>query len=223
MSFVSTDDAAQQLGITPRRVVQLLNQRALEGRRVQRDWLVSASSVRQRQALSSSRGRPMAAHTARSLVDALDENTALPARRAELLRTREAELLASAIAHSVIIDTFATRDPQSASARLHLTGESALDRLTSLPGEALIGTAREVHGYLQDTSLDDLIDDAMLVRSDEGTIHVYQFRDDEFPWTEALATLIAVDAARSTSSRVRAASLDALDRTRTRWLAGHTS
>lgn len=78
MSFVSTDDAAQQLGITPRRVVQLLNQRALEGRRVQRDWLVSASSVRQRQALSSSRGRPMAAHTARSLVDALDENTALP-------------------------------------------------------------------------------------------------------------------------------------------------
>ncbi|WP_404437488.1 helix-turn-helix domain-containing protein [Microbacterium aerolatum] len=222
MSYLSTDEAAQQLGVTPRRVVQLLNQHALDGHQVQRDWLVSASSVRQRQALTAARGRPMTSQTARSLIDALDRDARLPARRADLVRNRDAELLSSAIAHSVVIDTYMTRDPESASERLHLTGESALDRITSLPGEALIGTVREVHGYLQSTSLEELIDDAMLVRSDEGTVHIYRFRDDEFPWAEIPATLIAVDAARSMNSRVRAAGLEALDRKRTRWLARHT-
>lgn len=222
MSYLSTDEAAQQLGVTPRRIVQLLNQHVLDGHRVQRDWLVSASSVQQRQALTAARGRPMTSQTARSLVDALDRDVSLPARRADLVRNRDPELLSSAIAHSVVIDTFMTRDPKTALERLHLTGESALDRITSLPGEALIGTAREVHGYLQSTSLEDLIDDAMLVRSDEGTVHIYRFRDDEFPWTETPATLIAVDAARSMNSRVRTAGLEALDRKRTRWLARHT-
>lgn len=223
MSFVSTGEAAQQLGVTPRRIVQLLNQRALDGHRVQRDWLVSASSVRQRQALTAARGRPMTSQTARALIDALDGDGNLPARRTGLVRTRDAELLSSAIAHAVIVDTFMTRDPQLAHERLHLTSESALEQITSDPGENLAGTSREIHGYLRTSSLEDLIDDAMLVRNDEGVVHIYRFRDDVFPWDETPATLIAVDAARSASSRVRAAGVQAIESKRARWLARHTS
>lgn len=115
-----------------------------------------------------------------------------------------------------------TRDPQLALERLHLTAESALQRLTTETGESLAGQSPEIHGYPRDTSMEDLIDDAMLVRSDEGTVHVYQFRDGLFPWEETPAALIAADAARSDSSRVHAAGIDALEKKRTKWLASHT-
>src|SRR5690606_16145982 len=177
MDFISTDEAARQLGVTSRRVVQLIDPGVLDGHRVKRDWLVSASSVRRRKTLTASRGRPMSPETARSLIDALDGGTNLARRRADLLRTRDGEMLASAIAQSVVVDVFTTRDPLAASDRLHLTGESALDQIASGLGNALVGTAREVHGYLQAASLEDLIDDAMLVRSDDGTVHIYRFRD----------------------------------------------
>jgi excisionase family DNA binding protein len=223
MDFISTDEAARQLGVTSRRVVQLIDQGVLDGHRVKRDWLVSASSVRRRKTLTASRGRPMSPETARSLIDALDGGTNLARRRADLLRTRDGEMLASAIAQSVVVDVFTTRDPLAASDRLHLTGESALDQIASGLGNALVGTAREVHGYLQAASLEALIDDAMLVRSDDGTVHIYRFRDGRFPWGETPATLIAVDATRSPNSRVRAAGLEALEGKRGRWLAKNTS
>lgn len=222
MSFLTTDEAAQRLGVTPRRIVQLLNQRLLEGRQVQRDWLVSASSVRQREALTTARGRPMTPQTTRALIEALDSGTSLPARQGILLHSRNAELLSSAIAHAVSVETFMTRDPQLVLERLHLTAESALQRLTTGAGESLAGQSQEIHGYPRSTSMEDLIDDAMLVRSDEGTVHVYQFRDGLFPWEETPTALIAVDSARSVSSRVRAVGIDALETKRTEWLAKHT-
>lgn len=223
MSFLTTDEAAQRLGITPRRVVQLLNQRFLDGRQVQRDWMVSEASVRQREALTTARGRPMTPLTARTLIEALENGTRLSARRRSLLHSRNAELLSSAIAHAVSVETFITRDPQIVLERLHLTAESALQRLTTGAGESLAGRPHEIHGYPRDASMEELIDDAMLVRSDEGAVHVYQFRDGLFPWEETPTALIAVDSARSTSSRIRAAGIDALEAKRTEWLAKHTS
>lgn len=222
MSFLTTDEAAQRLGITPRRVVQLLNQRLLDGRQVQRDWLVSATSVRQREAVTTARGRPMTPQTARALIEALDNGTSLPARRGDLMRSRNAELLSSAIAHAVSVETFMTRNPQLVLERLYLTAESALQRLTTGAGESLAGQSQQIHGYPRDSSLEDLIDDAMMVRSDEGTVHVYQFRDGLFPWEETPAAMIAVDSARSASSRVRAAGIEALEKKRDQWLASHT-
>lgn len=222
MSFLTTDEAAQRLGITPRRVVQLLSQRVLDGHQVQRDWLVSASSVQQRRTLTTARGRPMTSQTARALIDALDSGTRLPARRGDLVRNRDAEVLSSAIAHAVSIETFMARDPQLAVEHLHLTAESALHRLTTGAGESLAGQPHQIHGYPRDTSLEDLIDDAMLVHSEEGTVHVYQFRDGQFPWDETPAVLIAVDASRSVSARVRAAGIDALESRRNEWLASRT-
>lgn len=222
MSFLTTDEAAERLGITPRRVLQLLSQRALDGHQVQRDWLVSAASVQQRKTLTTARGRPMAPQTARELVDALDSGTHLSARRGDLLRSRDADALSSAIGHAVSVMTFMARDPQLALEHLHLTAESALHRLTTGAGESLAGQPHQIHGYPRDTSLEDLIDDAMLVHSEEGTVHVYQFRDGQFPWAETPAVLIAVDAARSVSARVRAAGIDALESRRNEWLASHT-
>lgn len=222
MSFLTTDEAARRLGVTPRRIVQLLNQRLLDGRQVQRDWMVSAASVRQREALTTARGRPLTPQTARALIEALNNGTSLPARRGSLLRSRNAELLSSAIAHTVSIETFMTRDPQLVLERLNLTAESALQRLTTGVGESLAGQPQEIHGYPRDASMEELIDDAMLVRSDEGTVHVYQFRDGLFPWEETPTALIAVDSARSASSRVRAAGIDAFETKRTEWLAKHT-
>lgn len=222
MSELTTEEAARRLGVTPRRVVQLLNQNALSGRIVRRDWLVSEASVRQRDAVKGARGRPLTSSTSRALIDALDNQTALPLRRASLILEREAEALSRAIAHSVTVETFKTRDRSLASARMHQTGESALARIATGPGEALAGDVSAVHGYLRDTTLEDLIDEAMLVRSDDGPVHVYRFQDGLFPWNATPETLIAVDAARSPNARVRAVGVDVLETKRAQWLAKHT-
>lgn len=121
--------------------------------------------MRQRKTLTAARGRPMTPQTARSLIDALDDQSSLPARRSALLRERSAEFFASAIAHVVSVETFMTRDPQLVFERLHLTGESALHRLTTRAGESLAVPAQEIHGYPRARSKEELIDDAMLVRT----------------------------------------------------------
>lgn len=42
---MTTDDAGTALGVSPRRILQLLDDGVLFGRRLGREWLVSASSV----------------------------------------------------------------------------------------------------------------------------------------------------------------------------------
>jgi hypothetical protein len=64
--------AADQLGVDPSRVRQLLRAGALQGRHVGRDWLISARSVAALQQLPPSPGRPAVPRRAWALLDLLD-------------------------------------------------------------------------------------------------------------------------------------------------------
>ncbi len=56
--FVSVDEAAEKLGISSRRIRQLIEDNELPARRIGRSWLIPASEIHQRKRLSPRRGRP---------------------------------------------------------------------------------------------------------------------------------------------------------------------
>lgn len=220
MQFVTTEEAAKRLGVSTRRVVDMLTRKQLAGQKVHRSWLVSAAAVDERERLQHSHGRPVKAATARAVIDALSTGTALPVRQQAIVQRRRVEQLAAALARSVSMERFATRSPELAAEHLHFTGENALDQIVDHPADALAGRDWQIHGYPKGMSYEELTDYAMLVRDDDNPrVVVYRFEDEIFPWRSTPAALVAVDAARSEVSRVRAAGLEALERMRSRWLA----
>ncbi|MWV57777.1 helix-turn-helix domain-containing protein [Rathayibacter sp. VKM Ac-2754] len=221
--FVTTDEAARRLGVSPRRVVDMLTTGQLAGEKVHRSWLVSAAAVDEREHLSHAPGRPVSAVTARALVTALSDGSRLTSRQEALIRRRTTEQLVTAVSRSVRIERFATRRPELAAEHLHLTGESAIARLGAHAGEALVGQAKQTHGYPRGMTYDELVDHAMLVPDDEnGRVVLHRFDDEIFPWPETPRALIAIDAARDDQARVRTAGLDAVERLRSSWLADRT-
>lgn len=97
--LLSVADAADQLGVSPRRVRQLVDEGDLEASRFGRSWAVSAESVARRQRLAPSSGRPLDSHRVWGVafaVDGMVENLAKSLRRqgmpnVEWLRQRELE------------------------------------------------------------------------------------------------------------------------------------
>jgi len=219
MASLTTDEAARRLGISSRRVVELLRHGLLDGRQVHTEWLVSEASVGSRTRAGRSNGRPLTPATTRAVVQALSGEGTLGSRHRSLVTDRDVLSLASALSRPVRVDRYAVRDLDLVRPRLRPTGEDALDRIVEAPVAALAGVSRSVHGYLRDVDLADLVDDVGLVPADDGAVHIHRFRDDVFPWHDVPRALVAVDAARSEAARVRAAGLDALERMRSSWLA----
>lgn len=215
---VTTDEAAARLGVSRRRVIEMLRDGELVGRRVHRTWIVEISSVQDRMLTRTAGGRRLSPETARRIVDQLSFGRSAGGRiRTDAVKRTTPEL-AAVLAQTIVIRRFATRRPERAAEYLHLTGESAVHLLTDGVGEELVGSSRVIHGYRRDITWEELIDDAMLVADDSGVVAVHGFRDDVFPWDDTPRALVAVDAARSSHSRVREAGLRALDEMRKRWL-----
>ncbi|WOF22619.1 hypothetical protein N8K70_14670 [Microbacterium betulae] len=82
----------------------------------------------------------------------------------------------------MVVARFASRDVEGAAALLSPTGENALDRIVDDSSGRLAGAHREVHGDVKGLTLDELMDEALLVPAAEGVVHVYRFRDVEFRW-----------------------------------------
>lgn len=219
MSELTTSEAAERLGLTRRRVLAMLRSGELRGRRIGETWLVERHAVLSRELLGSARGRPLSPSTTRAILDALSSGAGLTERHAGLVRSRDTPALASWLARSVVVLRFASRDVGRAAGLLNPTAESALDRIVDDVSGRLAGHGRDIHGYPKGLTLEELIDEALLVSDTEGAVRVYRFRDDVFPWQETPRALVAVDATRSEQARVRAAGLDALDRMRSAWLA----
>lgn len=216
---VTTDDAAERLGVSRRRVVEMLRLGELAGKRVHRTWIVDLASVQDKVLTRGTGGRPLSAESARTIIELLSfggSGDKKKLRNKAMLRSTPS--FAAALAQAVVVRRFETRRPELAAPHLHPTGESALDALTEGLGEELVGSSRAIHGYLRDISLDELIDEAMLVPSGSGDVAVYGFRDGVFPWDDTPRALIAVDASRSRYARVRDAGLRALDHMRSPWV-----
>ncbi|MFG6504047.1 helix-turn-helix domain-containing protein [Microbacterium sp. P05] len=216
---ITTDEAAERLGVSRRRVVEMLNSGELLGRHIHRTWAVDLGSVQHKELTRGNGGRPLSVASTRTMIDVLSTGSCGDARKLRnTAMHRPVSVFASALAQAVTVDRYETRQPPLAAELMHLTGESAFDEIVSDPGERLAGLSRTVHGYRRVASMEELIDEARLVPNAEGNVYLHTFRDDVFPWKRAPRALIAVDATRSTNARVRGAGLEALEQMRNRWL-----
>ncbi|MGX9346686.1 helix-turn-helix domain-containing protein [Microbacterium sp. KNMS] len=217
---VTTDEAAIRLGVSRRRVIEMLHAGDLAGRQVHRTWLVDLASVRDRQLIGSSGGRPLSQTSARDVIDFLSfgARTSGASRKARNSAVhRSTAGLVAVLSQAVVVRRYDSRHSAQLAEHLHLTGESALDQIIEAPGANLIGRTRAIQGYPRGTTLEELTDEFLLIPDSDGEIAIHAFRDGEFPWASTPPALIAVDAARSPRARVREAGLRALEEMRERW------
>ena len=220
---MTTEEAAGRLGVSTRRVVQLLRQGTLGGEQVHRTWLVSVAAVAERELSGSAHGRPLRPSTARALVDALSAGAGLTTRHARLVRSKTPEELGRLITGTRHVESFATRDIEALVPSLALTGESACERLDDDSAARLTGRAAVIAGYPRGISFDDLVAEALLVPDPTGIVRLHLFEDGIFPWAEAPTALVAADAMRSATARVRDAGREALARMMSGWSERHIS
>lgn len=216
---ISTTEAARRLQVSPQRVLSLLHDEQLEGRRVGRTWLVDETSVAARASLGVSAGRPWTAATIRRIIGALSDGGRLGTRDTGLIMRTSTDELAAKIGQAITVRRYSTKWMERVAEHLSLTGESAIDRITTEPGRQLHAGARGLHGYVRNGgSLRALTSAARLVEDSTGDVFVYRIRDDAFPWQETPVALVAADCFRSTSTRVRSVGIDALGQMRAQWL-----
>jgi len=222
MAELSVAEAARRLGVSAQRTREMVRRDELRGRRIgSRAWLVDTASVRDRVQVDAGRGRPWAVHTIDAIVTALSDGEQVDAKSAARLRETDIERLWRKIAQRVTIRRYAARNTALVREHLALTGESALDQI----GEHLVGQSRVLHGYLRGIDLEDLIEDAGLVEDGEGNIAIHELSGADAAGQDAVfarRALIAVDCARSSATRVRAAGIRALTEMKQSWLAKNT-
>lgn len=217
MSEITVAEAARRLGVSEQRAREMLRHRVICGRRIGRAWLVDTASVHRRSAAHAGHGRAWSEATVRAIVTALSDGVAIDSVNTARLRQIDTETLWRKIAQVVNVAWFTARDADALADHLVLTGESAIDHI----GERLVGDARTMHGYLRGMTFDDALDAAGLVENSEGNVALYTVRSGNGAWVGervAARALIAVDCARSTTSRVHAAGLRALDEMKQEWL-----
>lgn len=186
-------------------------------------WQIDATSVQDRARADAGNGRPWADHTVEAIVEALSDGIKIDPKSAYRLRRTETNQLWRKIAQAFTVRRYNARNLDTLHPHLALTGESAIEQI----GERLVGQARSLHGYLHGMSLQEFIDEAGLVAAGDGDLVVYQLRsggmyDGGASWIGdeyARRALIAVDCARSASTRVRSTGIRALDEMRNTWLA----
>lgn len=215
---ISTKEAARRLGVTPQRILTMLRDEQLTGRRIERTWLIDEASVIARSALTSMPGRPWSAQTTLRIIGALSNRQPLSTRDAGALSRLNADGVAAKIAQAVIVRRFSTRWIEEVPQYLSLTGETAIDRITLDPWRQLHPAFHAVHGYpRRGEETRNVVRRARLVEDPAGAVHLYEFEGIDFPWDETPKALIAVDCSRSTATRVRSAGLDALAEMKARW------
>lgn len=155
----------------------------------------------------------------RRIMGALSDGGRLGTRDTGLIMRTSTDELAAKIGQAITVRRYSTKWMERVAEHLTLTGESAIDRITTEPGRQLHAGARGLHGYVRSGgSLRALTSAARLVEDSTGDVFVYRIRDDAFPWQETPVALVAADCFRSTSTRVRSVGIDALGQMRAQWL-----
>lgn len=221
MSLVTTVEAAEMLDVSRQRVDQMLRDGILTGRQVNsRMWLVELKSVHDRNRAGRLAGRPWQSETVWTAALALTNRCSVKADIANRILRNDIETLAGRIAQQVQVRRYAAKSTRDVAGNLALTGESAINRL----GTDIIGSSATVHGYARG-DIGDVIDELGLVENEDGNVALYSFSggNERFQGMEhAPEALIAIDCIRSTTTRVRSAGLNALERMTEQWLASTT-
>jgi len=217
---VSTEAAAERLGVSRRQVQRLITSGELPAQRTAGDaWLVDALALNALTRGRPVRGRPWAEATAWAALWQLSgpDATWLEPRAAARLTARLEHMSPDMLAHACRRRAAAHRFRASESfldalrERVVLTGPSA----TSVADFDMDADSRRVDGYCSHSSLDDLIAQFHLATDEHGnvTLRVVETRADLLLDRRAMPiAVVAADLLESNEPRERAAGLRVLER-----------
>jgi excisionase family DNA binding protein len=212
--FVSTIQAAEQLGVTRRRVSELVRTGALKGVELSGRYLIDSADLGRFTFASRLNGRPWDQDVAWEIVCALSgEGSDISSRAQNRIEANSAEEIAGQINRLLNIHRFEARSADRNLQLLAITGESAIDRI----GVQLAGQAKQLHAYSLVENSEQVFD---AVPYSDGNLVLYSWKDGKIRVHQTTPTaLVAVNCLLSESSRVREAGKDSLTTLRNSWLA----
>lgn len=215
--YVSTSRVAQELGLSRRRVTELVRTGGLEATNVAGRWVIDAAEVAKYRVLNRVNGRPWDSDLSWEMITAISGLGGEISTRAELrLLNTDALTFVSQIHRLITVEWFQARNIDEQSARVFLTADSAI----SLIDHDVLGTSSAMHLYTDIADIPRAFDAVSYV---QGNLAVYRWRDGKQRVVgNTPSILIAIDAARSTDARVRAAGIEFVEQELRSWQEIHS-
>ncbi|MEK7663779.1 MAG: helix-turn-helix domain-containing protein [Actinomycetota bacterium] len=215
--IVSTAQAAEQLGVTRRRVSELVRSGALEAVELSGRYVIDAAALGRFAFTTRLNGRPWDQDLSWEILRALSgEDIQLSERAQNRIESNSVVDIAGQINRLLVIRRFQAQGLIQSEHFLAKTGESAVERL----GVQLAGSSQELHAF-------SLVDNPELafdaVPYSDGNLVLYAWRDTEIRVSDTTPlALVAVNCMLSENSRVREAGKVSLEELRKSWLAKHS-
>ena len=216
--LMSTTEVAKELGLSRRRVTELVRDGALEAQRLSGDrWVIEERSLAQFQIRDRISGRPWDGDIAWEIIQVLSGLSDEVSSRAALrLRKTEARTLAAQVQRLIDVEKYDARHLDAQDQHLFLTGDSAVNVIDP----RIHGGSDVLHAY---TDVDNAGRHFDAVRYGQGNLALYSWRDGKQRVVGMTPTaLIAIDAARSGDARVRHTGYEFIEKGRQAWLEKHT-
>lgn len=216
--LMSTAEAAKELGLSRRRVTELVRDGALEAQRLSGDrWVIEERSLAQFQIRDRISGRPWDSGIAWEIIQVLSGVVDEISPRAALrLRKADSRTLTAQVQRLIKVEKYDARHLDAQDQHLFLTGDSAVKAIDP----RIHGGSDVLHAY---TDVDNVGRHFDAVRYGQGNLALYSWRDGKQRVVGVPpAALIAIDAARSGDSRVRNAGYEFIEKGRQAWLEKYT-
>lgn len=215
--FVSTTRVAQELGLSRRRISELVRTGGLDATYVAGHWVVDSSDVAKFRVLHRAQGRPWDSTLAWEMINELSGHGGDISSRAELrlLNTNAVTFIAQ-VQRLIQVDWYEARKLNGQNLPGCLTGDSAISTID----RHLLGSSNALHLY---TNVVDVVQHCDAVRYVQGNLAVYSWRDGAQRVLDSTpSVLIAIDAARSTDARVRASGIEFVEQELSAWQEIHS-
>lgn len=224
MAYLGVVESAEKLGVSPRRIRQLIDAGALDALRIGRSWLVEVASVEERSRSRSHSGRPLALKSAWRLAvlaeghdgermkeEGLSASERWRARRALIELLEDADLLSidsklrarcdrveHRFAHPSVLEKLAADND------LVLSGQ----RAASMLGSDLVSDDR-IEAYVHERDVGRVDSRYRLQQADasDANVHLRVLSGSDLGWKSHVAPrlLVAVDLAHSLDARAQRA------------------
>ena len=216
--YYSTTQAAKMMGISRRRVSELVRTGALEADEVAGRYVINRVALGRFMSQSRTNGRPWDQELSWEIIEALSGNQrTLNARAQKRIEQTNSLDIASQITRLIRVERFEARNLKGIEKKLAVTGESAIEKL----GVQLTGNSPVINGY---ALVENLLSQIDAVPYSDGNLALYNWQDGTFRvHGQTPIALLAINCTTSDNLRVRFAGERALEGMRTRWLAKHTN
>ena len=216
--LMSTTEVAKELGLSRRRVTELVRNGVLEAQQLSGNrWVIEERSLAKFQIRGRIPGRPWDSDVAWEIIQALSGFEPRLSARAELrLRNSDFVLLVAQVQRLIDVKKYDAKNLDPQDRNLFLTGDSGISVIDS----RIHGDNDVVHAY---TDVDNVGLNFNAVPYSQGNLAVYSWRDKKQRVLGATPpALIAIDATRSGDARVRHAGYEFIEKGREAWLETRT-